>query len=107
MLNALQNTPTNRQLSDLQVNGTSSPNASTLFEKYRCSEAHCTNHSKHCYRVSTTHYPINSLDIVNWAAGLANGTVTLEQPPPAVWDALHNRRSQDVASRRKRGSRQE
>src|SRR5205814_9731702 len=68
---------------------------------------HCTNHSKHCYRVSTTHYPINSLDVVNWAAGLANGTATLEQPPPTVWEALRDRRLHDVAFRRKRGSRQE
>src|SRR5205814_676984 len=96
-----------RQLSDLQINGTSSPSASALFEEYRCSEAHCVNHSKHCCRISATHYPISNPDIVNSAAGLANGTAMLEQPPPVVWEALRDRRSHDVASRRKRGSRQE
>src|SRR5947208_8995502 len=107
MLTALQNTPTNRQLSDLRVNGTSSPNAAALFEKYRCNEAHCVNHSKHCYRVSATHYPINSSDIISWAAGLTSGTATLEQPPPSIWEALRDRKSHDVSFRRKGGSRQE
>src|SRR5438046_1912388 len=97
----------NRQLSDLQANGMSSSSAVALFEKYRCSKAHCANHSKHCYRISVTHYPISNSDIVNWAAGLTNGTATLEQPPPVIWEALRDWRSHDVASRRKRGLRQE
>jgi hypothetical protein len=73
-----------QQLAELRTNGTSSPIASEIVARYRCNEFHCTNHQKHCFRVSSMHYPLSAKDILLWAGAMVNGTATLEKPPSIV-----------------------
>jgi len=56
--------PTMRQLAELRANGTSSPAATQIVNQYHCSKSHCSNHQKHCFRVSSTHYPLSANDIL-------------------------------------------
>ena len=90
-----------RQLAELRANGTGSPAATQIVNQYRCSESHCSNHQKHCFRVSSTHYPLSANDILFWTGAMVNGTATLEKPPGIVWEALLSRKSQDLEAKRK------
>src|SRR5579871_1710838 len=88
-----------QQLAELRTNGTSSPTASEIVARYRCNESHCTNHQKHCFRVSSTHYPLFANDILLWAGAMVNGTATLEKPSSIVWEGLLARKSENLDAR--------
>ena len=85
------------------MHGTSNANAIAVFNRWRCNEAHCSNHSKHCFQVSSRHYPLNSEDIRRWVTALTCGTATIEQPPGTVWESLFARKAHDISSKKNKG----
>ena len=79
--------------------GTSNADAMAVFNRWRCNETHCSNHSKHCFRISSIYYLISSEDAEDWIKDELAG---LDSPPPSVWARLLSRKSFDLTLKKRR-----
>ena len=92
----------NHQLNDLHTYRIGNMTANTVFTWWHCNEAHCSNHLKYCFWVSSTHYPLTSKDAVKWVIAINTGIFTLQEPPPSVWEAMRRRKSFDITSKKRK-----